>query len=367
MTALQHHSPNAEEVNTSSGSEVKEHPFYPRWLKYLDKLVWRVRTASQAGTLDHSSFLALLRARSLYLPLDQAVLGVAKRIAEAGGIPDAYKLARQASDAYDVTAPQGTGPRTSHPQKPRVTPEYNPDVLMRFSNNLGFQVTPSWLYQRSPLHPDALAPGAFLRFLFRPGEKVLVFDVYKSQGCQVWMHPGPDGNVNELNYLKQGCEGAWFLSNPVDGQWRDIDRLKRPGNPTGRSRRAEENVTAWRYCVIESDDAPKDQWLNALVQLPLPITSITDTGSNKGPHALVLVNATSKPHWDEIVREGIGPQLTALGADFGTMTAVRLTRLPNCRRGQTGRMQQLLYFDPAPDLRTILSKPVLWGPNDACA
>jgi hypothetical protein len=337
-------------------------PNVEKWLGYVGRLEWRARTASRGGTLDRSSFLALVRACSLGVSMAEAIVAIAERIHAAGGQPDAHKLARQASSAYQQALQGSSGlVSRSRVKKARPKVEYDPDTLRRFAGRLGFDVTTGWLRERSPLIPDALTPGGFLRFLFRPGEKALVFDVYKSQGCQVWMHPGPDGNVNELDYLKQGCEGAWFLSNPVDGQWRDIDRLKRPDNPTGRSRRAEENITSWRFAVLESDDAPKDQWLKALVQLPLPIVSITDTGNDSGPHALVLVNATSKPHWDDIVREGMGPQLTTLGADFGTMTAVRLTRLPNCMRGQTGRLQRLLYFDPEPDSRPLCSKPVLWG------
>jgi len=33
-------------------------------------------------------------------------------------------------------------------------------------------------------------------------------------------------------------------------------------------------VTAWRYLVLESDVAEAGQWLNLLVQLPLPIAAI---------------------------------------------------------------------------------------------
>jgi hypothetical protein len=332
-----------------------------KWLGYVDRLEWRTRTASRGGTLDRSSFLALVRACSLGVPMADAIVAIAERIHAAGGLPDAHKLSRQASSAYQQVISGSTGLPAPRASKPRVKAKYEPETLEQFAGRLGFNVTPEWLRERSPLLPEVLTPGGFLRFLLKPGEKALVFDRFRSQGCQVWTHPGPSGDVNELNYLQNGCEGAWFLNNPIDGQWRDIARLKRPNNPTGRSRRAEENVTSWRYCVLESDDAPKQQWLNALVQLPLPLVSITDTGSDSGPHALVLVNATSKTHWDEIVREGMGPQLTTLGADFGTMTAVRLTRLPNCMRGQTGRLQRLFYMDPEPDSRPICSKPVLWG------
>lgn len=35
-----------------------------------------------------------------------------------------------------------------------------------------------------------------------------------------------------------------------------------------------------------------------------------------------------------------------LGADPQALTAVRLTRLPGCWRGETNEIQRLLYFEP---------------------
>jgi hypothetical protein len=109
--------------------------------------------------------------------------------------------------------------------------------------------------------------------------------------------------------------------------------------------------------VVESDSAPKDLWLRALVQLPIPIAAIYDSGGDS-IHALVHVNAESKAEWDRIVRMELGPLIVPIGADYGAMTGVRLTRLPNCRRGQTGRMQSLLYLCPTPDCTPITERGV---------
>jgi hypothetical protein len=280
-----------------------------------------------------------------------AICEIAQRIADVGSCPDAYKLARQGANAYHSKGltPTGKGEVKRLAKRSRVKAEYNPETLGRFAARLGADVTAAWLYERSPLCPDDQTPGSYLSLIMRPGEKVLTFDRFKSQGCEVWTHPGDTGTLNHLPSLQHGCEGAWFLSNPIDGQWREVARLKRPDNPTGRTRRAEENITSWRHGVLESDDAPAQLWLNALAQLRLPVLSITETGSASGAHAIVLVHAESKRHWDEVMREGLGPQLVRLGADLGALTAVRLTRLPNCHRGQTGRLQRLLYFNPEPD------------------
>jgi hypothetical protein len=336
------------------------------WLNYCNRLEWRARTASRSGTLDRSSFLALVRARSLVVPMGDALLQIAERISAAGGSPDASKLARQASDAYGQTVAKA--PCAGAPVSPRVkcvksklaNIPYEPEALRRLAERLSFQVTPEWLYERSPLHPNAQTPGRYFRLLLRPGEKGIVFTKFASQG-EVWQYDTPGGDSHDLDYLQEGHIGVWFLINPVDGQWRTIDRLKSKKNPTGRSRRAEENIVAWRYAAIETDDAPQDLWLNALAQLPLPIFSITESGNSSGAHAIVVINGESKPHWDAVVREGIGPGLVKLGADFSTLRDVQLSRMPNCCRGQTGRMQQLLYLNPEPDGTPICERPVLWN------
>jgi hypothetical protein len=110
------------------------------------------------------------------------------------------------------------------------------------------------------------------------------------------------------------------------------------------SHRSEESITAFRYAVLESDCQPVEQWLRILVQLPLPIVSITSSGG-KSLHALVEINASTKADWDKLIG-AIKPRLINLGADPGALTAVRLTRLPNCYRGE--RLQQLLYLEPTP-------------------
>jgi len=87
-------------------------------------------------------------------------------------------------------------------------------------------------------------------------------------------------------------------------------------------------------------------WLNALAQMALPIACITDSGRSS-IHTLVRIDAVDKQEWDSLVRGKLLPLVTMLGADPQALTAVRLTRLPNCMRGNT--LQQLLYLDPDPD------------------
>ena len=78
------------------------------------------------------------------------------------------------------------------------------------------------------------------------------------------------------------------LCNPVDGVWR-------PNCEGNWSLRSQENVTAWRYMVVESDrgDVSAGEWLAFLVALQLPIAAICETGGRL-PHALLRVDAASK-------------------------------------------------------------------------
>ena len=94
-------------------------------------------------------------------------------------------------------------------------------------------------------------------------------------------------------------------------------------------------------------------WLRILVQLPLPIVSITYSG-DKSLHALLRVDAASKAAWDQLVRGLLLPRLVPLGADGQALTAIRLTRLPGCYRGDS--LQKLLFLNPRATSQPIFQK-----------
>ncbi len=246
-------------------------------------------------------------------------------------------------------------------------PSYRPDKLEQIAAKFPEEVSTEYLEARSKFTCWNRSPAGILHKLFRKGEKVLVFTNYQTQGDLVWEHPGLSGNLAVLNPLKTGCEhGVWFLNQPIDGQWKEIERLRSEANPNGRTRRAEENVTAWRYAVLESDKASRDCWLRALVQAPFRIAAITESGGSS-IHVLVRVDTNSKEGFDRIVRGGWLPALTVLGADPGALTAVRLTRLGNCERAEKGKRQRLLYLDPDPDGVPICEKPLRKAPEVTAA
>lgn len=244
-------------------------------------------------------------------------------------------------------------------------------LLQREVADVSHSINAEWFKERSPVPVENCDAAAFLARLFRPGEVVIIFDEFYSQGQYVyWVgkgsfrlarRPGVKGVRSPLPVT--GRKGIWYLCQPVTGKWLPNPRaLDEHGRPK-LSRRSEEVVTAWRYMVLESDNAPSDLWLRLLAKLPMPIAAIYTSGG-RSIHALVRVGAKTKPQWDGWKKMVVG-LLSALGADPGALTAVRLTRLPGCMReggeDENGkyfrygkpRLQELLYLNPSPPVEGI--------------
>ena len=193
----------------------------------------------------------------------------------------------------------------------------------------------------SPVSPD-ISTSEFLKRLYG-GKHNLVFTDQQTQGKLAWHDQVPEAAVDGI--LANNTEGAWVMVNPVDGQFKAIERLGK------KSRRAEENLVAYEYLLIESDSVDLELWLRVLSQhlysdltTYLPIVSVTTSGS-KSAHALVRVNAKDRADYLEKASE-IADVLVPLGADPAAMSAVRLTRVPGCMRKDTGKAQTLIYFNP---------------------
>lgn len=239
--------------------------------------------------------------------------------------------------------------RASQWQEQPPKPSYQPDKLEQLAARLPEDVDAEYLKARSKFTCWNRSPGGALAKLYQPGEKILIFTNWESQGQELWTHPGLTGNFAALDQYKRGFQNVWFLANPCDGEFHWNPREEKD------SRRSEESITSWRYAVVESDKADPDQWLRALVQLPLFISAIYESGK-RSIHTLVRIDAGSKAEWDAEVRGELLPILTILGADPGALKAIQLTRLPNCRREATGNLQRLLYLDPEPDGEPIRQK-----------
>lgn len=264
-------------------------------------------------------------------------------------------------------------------QEVRKKVEFELERLQQIAAPWRNVVTGPWLANRSTVDPATVSAARFLELLYPASEKILVFENEYSQGEALWpADPVPtDGKC-----------GIWYLPQPVCGEYRPNPegRPKAEGEDPPPSRRTWRCVDAFRYFVLESDSAPMRDWLGWIVQVPLRIEALYTSGS-RSIHALIRVDARTKEEWDEIKRRMMPFLVASLmcGADRGTWSAVRLSRLPGClRRGKmiqvkdengkpmtnpAGRPvkryqaypvpgeQKLLYFRPGADARPICERP----------
>lgn len=234
-------------------------------------------------------------------------------------------------------------PSVPAPADAAVKHGFSAEKLRTFAARWREYVDTAWLADRSPVPPwkldGPLSAEQYLRHVFREGEKVVCFTNPMSQGQALWpLQAAP----------VEGDEGVLYLAQPVDGL--EYPTQERNGDGSVKmSRRSRDSVTDWRHLVLESDTADARDWMGALVQLPLRVTAIYTSGG-RSIHALVRVDARSKEDWDCTVKQ-IRPIFVTLGADPKAMSAVRLTRLPGCRRGD--RLQKLLYLDPEPSREAL--------------
>lgn len=242
---------------------------------------------------------------------------------------------------YQPTAP-GSSPRPyAAPEPPKKAPEFDASRLRELAGQWREVVDLRWLANRSVVDPCDVTSDAFLKLLYKQGEKLLAFTNQQSQGQALW----PD------EPLPKGSEdGVWFLAQPLDGLYHPNPRTEKP------SRRSAESVLAFRYLLLESDKADMRDWLGLLVQLPLRIEAIYTSGG-RSIHTLVRIDAPTKTAWDD-EKNALGPTLNLLGmagADLKALSAVRLTRLPSAMRGS--RLQKLLYLRPDAPIRALKDTP----------
>ena len=266
------------------------------------------------------------------------------------------------------------------PVKEKMNELFDMEALRSFTDGIE-PVSVEWFMERSPLDPRRITPGEFLDVAYAPGERVLVFTNFYSQGDFAWesarggfrlgSQPGVKAVKSALP-LDGGKEGVWFLSNPVSLKWEP-----NPRKQGEKSRRTKECVSAWKYLVLECDEGKRlkkegkvkegiavdEMWLKFLAAFPDPIRAIYSSGGGSW-HALVAVERDSWAGMDGLLkgnpagrtaeqRAGCKALWARYGADPAALTPVRLTRLPGCLRN--GKEQKLIYLNPAP--RAALEVP----------
>lgn len=276
------------------------------WQRYLDGIRWGERGAG--STHNREAHIAILRGVSLGIDEKTIRSGVESRITGCGGVVVPRALDRSFEYALAHADPD---PRTG---KDRPPPK--PEPAQR-----------EWVEAHSPEVVET--PGQFLANVFNRGECVAYGTAEQTSGksqLPLWQY-------GEEMYPVSHDGGVFFLCNPVDGSVKE----NTAGNPSNRS---EGNVCNWRHVVLESDTLPPEEALRRLKSIPLPIVAIYTSGG-RSIHALCRIDAPNKAAWDEVIK----PRKAAFkgaGFDDNALSAVRLTRLPFCKRG--GREQELLYL-----------------------
>jgi len=244
---------------------------------------------------------------------------------------------REITDWADRVFSESGSYKPSGPKEEKA--KYEPDFLQRVANQVPFDIDRRWLQERSPVPTDS-RPEQFLHALYDEGESIVIVTKEKQKYDGIWTN---DEDLTPLDRYRTGHDNVWFLANPVTG--------KSVETRTGLTWRSEQNVTSWRYFLIESDTAPEHLWLKLVVQLPFKISAIYTSGG-KSIHCLVRINAGSKQEWDAW-RDAHKRSLVRLGACVGSMSGVRLTRLASCVRGETGKLQELLWLNPSAEAEPI--------------
>lgn len=305
-------------------------------------------------------------AQAMNTASEHAPGGLARWVAAQEGLGPVRSFARAASGDAGNVAPE--------PQPVDEWPPFEYSKLVA-KEVPGVRITNEWMREHSPMDVTKVDSAGFLRAVFKPSEKVVVFTKFESQGqfgfvvggkVESWRLGGRvDVKPVPSPLPKGGPDGVWYLCNPVDGEWYPNPRAKLISGEVPLSRRSMESVTDWRHFVLECDhkekacpckdckgrDNPRihELWLNFIVNLPVPIVAVYTSGG-KSVHALIRIGARTKVEWDQY-KNVMGKLLKVFGADRGAMSAVRLTRLPGCMRGN--KPQELLYLNPEPDLVNV--------------
>lgn len=126
-----------------------------------------------------------------------------------------------------------------------------------------------------------------------------------------------DGEIENIIGDYNHDAGVWVRMNPVDGQ--------------GVSNN---NITKFKYTLIESDETDRETQLENIYKLRLPCAAIVDSGG-RSIHAIVKVEAEDLEEYNkrvQFIHKTLEKQNIRI--DKQNKNAARLTRLPGVNRGK---------------------------------
>ena len=164
-----------------------------------------------------------------------------------------------------------------------------------------------------------------------------------------------DGLLFSVIHTEMGEDGKKCSYNHDAGGWVRI-------NDTDGKGVSDSNIAHFRYTLIESDEIPKNEQVEALQRLGLPYALGIDSG-NKSIHGIVRVDAKTRQEYALAVRQ-IQDYCLANGykVDTATTNPSRLVRLPGVKRGEN--WQRVLLHDSGRSYNDWLSRLQYGTPID---
>ncbi|MEZ5277868.1 MAG: hypothetical protein R3F07_15920 [Opitutaceae bacterium] len=241
-----------------------------------------------------------------------------------------------------ILPPNQRRPSPSRDAKPRINPVC---AIHRYLE--GKYIEEADLWEISPIRPlDSYKGDAFLLIsnLFKQGEMVNIVSQCRFE----------NGKATPLGYGETLTRGEWLsrirngkLPNGKAGVW------IRPNPMDGRGV-SDENVTSFRYLLVEFDEIPLSDQLPFVARLRLPISAIISSGG-KSFHAWVRIAAKDRNDFRKQANL-IFKVLAPYGLDTSNKNPSRLSRLPGVHReigGKGDNRQRLIYLNPNPTIRRI--------------
>lgn len=203
-------------------------------------------------------------------------------------------------------------------------------------------INKAWLEGKEVTEPDEWDPVSqlvkYLETLFEASENVgYVTDSWEKDGKYLPTKGAYDRTAGELIQELNKCKGdigsvlgdykheagAWIRFNPIDGKG-----VKN------------ENVTDFRYALVESDDTEIDQQNAIIRELELPVACLVHSGG-KSIHAIVKVEAGSYDEYRKRVDYLYNVcRKNGLKIDTQNKNPSRLSRMPGVERN--GRKQFMI-------------------------
>ena len=171
----------------------------------------------------------------------------------------------------------------------------------------------------------------YLTTLFRPDDKVgYTFDCYTSEDGKFKPYGGHFKRTRDelINALKKHGDIPSVLGsyNTDAGGWINF-------NPTDGEGRKKENITAFRYALVESDSTPIETQIHIMHELKLPVAILVASGG-KSAHAIVHIDALTLEEYKARVTDLFQIcEEAGISIDQNNKNPGRLSRMPGLIRG----------------------------------